>query len=184
MANKPMGVRTRRALALLLGAGLGALTLASGPILPLVLFAAILIGAQVCKPLPLRPVLTIALPIALAMVAAWMVATYFGAAHRDEAVAFIREWSRYDRRTYRWPNGFAIGFVARNFFLSREKTYTRKLYEALLAYRIEGAFSKDEILELYMNKVYLGEGAYGFAQAARTYFGKPLTELTLAESAM
>lgn len=74
--------------------------------------------------------------------------------------------------------------VARNFFLSREKTYTRKLYEALLAYRIEGAFSKDEILELYMNKVYLGEGAYGFAQAARTYFGKPLTELTLAESAM
>lgn len=74
--------------------------------------------------------------------------------------------------------------VARNFFLSREKTYTRKLYEALLAYRIEGAFSKDEILELYMNKVYLGEGAYGFAQAARTYFGKPLAELTLAESAM
>ncbi|MCG5263240.1 transglycosylase [Cupriavidus gilardii] len=74
--------------------------------------------------------------------------------------------------------------VARNFFLSREKTYTRKLYEALLAYRIEGAFSKDEILELYMNKVYLGEGAYGFAQAARTYFGKPLSELTLAESAM
>ncbi|MBO4121341.1 transglycosylase domain-containing protein [Cupriavidus gilardii] len=74
--------------------------------------------------------------------------------------------------------------VARNFFLSREKTYTRKLYEALLAYRIESRFSKDEILELYMNKVYLGEGAYGFAQAARTYFGKPLAELTLAESAM
>lgn len=103
--------------ALWLGAGLGALTLASGPILPLVLFAAILIGAVVCKPLPLRRVLTVALPIALAMVAAWMAATYFGAAHRDEAVAFIREWSRYDRRTYSWPNGFAIGFVARNFFL-------------------------------------------------------------------
>ncbi|TWG86274.1 Membrane carboxypeptidase/penicillin-binding protein [Cupriavidus gilardii J11] len=74
--------------------------------------------------------------------------------------------------------------VARNFFLSREKTYTRKLYEALLAYRIESAFSKDEILELYMNKVYLGEGAYGFAQAARIYFDKPLGALTLAECAM
>lgn len=74
--------------------------------------------------------------------------------------------------------------VARNFFLSREKTYTRKLYEALLAYRIESSFSKDEILELYMNKIYLGEGAYGFAEAARTYFGKSLSALTLAESAM
>ncbi|MGY8526151.1 transglycosylase domain-containing protein [Paracidovorax citrulli] len=74
--------------------------------------------------------------------------------------------------------------VARNFFLSREKTYTRKLYEALLAYRIEETFSKDEILELYMNKVYLGEGAYGFADAAQTYFGKTLPALTLAECAM
>jgi membrane carboxypeptidase/penicillin-binding protein len=74
--------------------------------------------------------------------------------------------------------------VARNFFLSREKTYTRKLYEALLAYRIERELSKDEILEIYMNKVYLGQGAYGFADAARVYFGKPLDKLTLAEAAM
>ncbi|KWR87443.1 transglycosylase domain-containing protein [Cupriavidus sp. IDO] len=74
--------------------------------------------------------------------------------------------------------------VARNFFLSRDKTYTRKLYEVLLSYRIEHAMSKDEILELYMNKIYLGQGAYGFADAAQTYFGKPLSRLTLAESAM
>lgn len=74
--------------------------------------------------------------------------------------------------------------VARNFFLSRDKTYTRKLYEVLLSYRIEHAMSKDEILELYMNKIYLGQGAYGFADAAQTYFGKPLSQLTLAESAM
>ncbi|REE92008.1 transglycosylase domain-containing protein [Cupriavidus plantarum] len=74
--------------------------------------------------------------------------------------------------------------VARNFFLSRQKTYTRKLYEALLAYRIESAMSKDEILELYLNKIYLGQGAYGFGEAAETYFGKPVADLTLAECAM
>ncbi|WP_354685987.1 transglycosylase domain-containing protein [Cupriavidus necator] len=74
--------------------------------------------------------------------------------------------------------------VARNFYLSRDKTYTRKLYEVLLSYRIEKAFSKDEILELYMNKIYLGQGAYGFADAARTYFGKSLNQLSLAECAM
>ncbi|SOY54916.1 transglycosylase domain-containing protein [Cupriavidus taiwanensis] len=74
--------------------------------------------------------------------------------------------------------------VARNFYLSREKTYTRKLYEVLLSYRIEKALSKDEILELYLNKIYLGQGAYGFADAAQTYFGKRLDQLTLAECAM
>ncbi|MDF3836147.1 transglycosylase domain-containing protein [Cupriavidus basilensis] len=74
--------------------------------------------------------------------------------------------------------------VARNFFLSRQKTYTRKLYEVLMAYRIEHAMGKDEILELYMNKIYLGQGAYGFAEAAETYFGKPVSDLTLAECAM
>ncbi|HJV54035.1 MAG TPA: penicillin-binding protein 1A [Noviherbaspirillum sp.] len=74
--------------------------------------------------------------------------------------------------------------VARNFFLSREKTYTRKLYEVMLAYRIEEALTKDQILELYMNQIYLGQRAYGFASAARTYFGKPVGELTIAESAM
>jgi penicillin-binding protein 1A len=74
--------------------------------------------------------------------------------------------------------------VARNFFLSSEKTYTRKLYEMLLAYKIERALSKDQILELYMNQIYLGERAYGFAAAARVYFGKDLKDITLAEAAM
>ncbi len=74
--------------------------------------------------------------------------------------------------------------VARNFFLSSEKTYTRKLYEMLLAYKIEKALTKDQILELYMNQIYLGQRAYGFAAAARVYFGKDLQDVTLAEAAM
>lgn len=74
--------------------------------------------------------------------------------------------------------------VARNFFLSSEKTYTRKVYEMLLAYKIERALSKDQILELYMNQIYLGERAYGFSAAARVYFGKDLKDLSLAECAM
>jgi penicillin-binding protein 1A len=74
--------------------------------------------------------------------------------------------------------------VARNFFLSSEKTYTRKIYEMLLAYKIERALTKDQILELYMNQIYLGERAYGFAAAARVYFGKDLKDITLAEAAM
>jgi len=74
--------------------------------------------------------------------------------------------------------------VARNFFLSSEKTFTRKLYEALLAFKIEHSFSKDKILELYINQIYLGQRAYGFAAAARTYFGKSLEQLNLAEAAM
>ena len=74
--------------------------------------------------------------------------------------------------------------VARNFFLSSEKTYTRKIYEMLLAYKIESALSKDQILELYMNQIYLGERAYGFSAAARVYFGKDLKDLSLAECAM
>ncbi|MDR5813210.1 MULTISPECIES: penicillin-binding protein 1A [unclassified Caballeronia] len=74
--------------------------------------------------------------------------------------------------------------VARNFFLSSEKTYTRKVYEMLLAYKIERALSKDQILELYMNQIYLGERAYGFSAAARVYFGKDLKDISLAEAAM
>jgi penicillin-binding protein 1A len=74
--------------------------------------------------------------------------------------------------------------VARNFFLSSEKTYTRKIYEMLLAYKIESALSKDQILELYMNQIYLGQRAYGFAAAARVYFGKDLKDVTLAQAAM
>ena len=74
--------------------------------------------------------------------------------------------------------------VARNFYLSREKTLSRKWYEILLAWKIDQTLPKDRILELCMNQVYLGEHAYGFGSAARAYFGKPLDQLTLAETAM
>ena len=74
--------------------------------------------------------------------------------------------------------------VARNFFLTKEKTLTRKFSEALLAFKIEHSLSKDEILELYFNQIYLGQRAYGFAAAAQVYFSKPLREINLAEAAM
>src|SRR5215510_5872786 len=74
--------------------------------------------------------------------------------------------------------------VARNFFLTREKTLTRKLREVLLAYKIEANLSKDEILELYVNQIYLGQRAYGFAAASQIYFGKPLAQIDIAEAAM
>ncbi|MBL8483227.1 MAG: penicillin-binding protein 1A [Rhodocyclaceae bacterium] len=74
--------------------------------------------------------------------------------------------------------------VARNFFLSNEKTITRKAYEVLLAFKIEKNLSKNQILELYINQIYLGQRAYGFAVAAQTYFGKALQNISLAEAAM
>lgn len=74
--------------------------------------------------------------------------------------------------------------VARNFFLTREKTITRKLREVLLAWKIEDNLGKDEILELYINQIFLGQRAYGFAAAAQIYFGKTLKDLTPAEAAM
>ena len=74
--------------------------------------------------------------------------------------------------------------VARNFFLTGEKTYTRKLYEALLSFKIESNLSKDQIFELYINQIFLGQRAYGFAAAAQIYFGKPLKEISIAEAAM
>ena len=74
--------------------------------------------------------------------------------------------------------------VARNFFLSSEKTVTRKLYEALLAFKIENSLSKDQIFELYVNQIYLGQRAYGFAAAAQVYFGKSLDRVTLGEAAI
>ncbi len=74
--------------------------------------------------------------------------------------------------------------VARNFFLSSEKTYTRKIYEALLAFKIEHNLSKDEILQIYVNQIYLGQRAYGFSAAAQIYYGKPLKTLSVAEAAM
>ena len=74
--------------------------------------------------------------------------------------------------------------VAKNFLLTSERTYTRKIREMLLAYQIEKTFSKNEILYLYLNHIYLGRGAYGVASAAWRYFQKHLDELTLAECAM
>lgn len=74
--------------------------------------------------------------------------------------------------------------VARNFFLTGEKTYTRKLYEALLSFKIESNLSKDQIFELYMNQIFLGQRAYGFGAAAQIYFGKPLKDISVAEAAM
>jgi penicillin-binding protein 1A len=74
--------------------------------------------------------------------------------------------------------------VARNFYLSTEKTFTRKIYEILLALKMEGMLSKDQILELYMNQIFLGQRSHGFAAAAETYFGKPLKDVTVAEAAM
>lgn len=74
--------------------------------------------------------------------------------------------------------------VARNYFLSREKTYTRKIKEALLAFRLERMLTKDQILELYLNKIFLGHRSYGYVAAARTYYARPLDELTLPEMAM
>jgi len=74
--------------------------------------------------------------------------------------------------------------VARNFFLSSEQTVKRKLYEVLLAWKIEKNLTKDQILELYMNQIYLGQRSYGFASAAQIYFGKKLHDITIAEAAM
>lgn len=74
--------------------------------------------------------------------------------------------------------------VARNFFLSKEKTLTRKFNEMLLAFKIEHSLSKDEILQLYINQIYLGQRSYGFASAAQIYYGKTLNQLTVAEAAM
>ena len=74
--------------------------------------------------------------------------------------------------------------VARNMYLSAEKTYIRKFYEVLLTLKLELQLSKEQILEIYMNQIYLGQRAYGFAAAAQTYFGKSLKDITLAEAAM
>ncbi|MGC8660296.1 MAG: penicillin-binding protein 1A [Desulfomonilaceae bacterium] len=74
--------------------------------------------------------------------------------------------------------------VTRNFILSKEKKLSRKIREAILSFRLEKSLSKQEILNLYLNEIYLGRGAYGIEAAARTYFGKPTQELTIAEAAM
>jgi len=74
--------------------------------------------------------------------------------------------------------------VARNVYLSSEKTFTRKIYEILLTFKLEHLLTKDQILEIYMNQIYLGNRAYGFAAASEAYFGKPLKSVTVSEAAM
>src|SRR5690606_27349162 len=74
--------------------------------------------------------------------------------------------------------------VARNFYLSSEKTWTRTVYELLLTFKIEANLTTDEIPELYLNQIYLGQRAYGFEAAARTYFSKSLTDIDVSEAAM
>ena len=74
--------------------------------------------------------------------------------------------------------------VARNFFLSNEKTFSRKIYEVLLAWEIESQLTKDKILEIYMNQIFLGQRAFGFSSAAQIYFGKELKDISIAEAAM
>jgi penicillin-binding protein 1A len=74
--------------------------------------------------------------------------------------------------------------VARNVYLSTEKSYTRKIYEMLLTFKLEHMLSKDQILEIYMNQIFLGQRAYGFAAASEAYFGKPLKDVSIAEAAM
>jgi penicillin-binding protein 1A len=74
--------------------------------------------------------------------------------------------------------------VARNFYLSSERSYLRKIYEIALALKIESELTKDRILEVYVNQIFLGQRAYGFSAAAQTYFGKKLPELTIGEAAM
>jgi penicillin-binding protein 1A len=74
--------------------------------------------------------------------------------------------------------------VARNVYLSSEKSYLRKIYEVLLTFKLERMLTKEQILEIYMNQIFLGHRSYGFAAAAQTYFGKPLKDITIAEAAM
>ena len=74
--------------------------------------------------------------------------------------------------------------VARNVYLTAEKSYTRKIYEILLTFKLENSMSKDKILEIYMNQIFLGNRAYGFAAASEAYFGKPLKDISIAEAAM
>lgn len=74
--------------------------------------------------------------------------------------------------------------VARNVYLSSEKTYTRKIYEILLTFKLEHLLTKEQILEIYMNQIFLGNRAYGFAAACEAYFGHPLKDITVAEAAM
>ena len=93
-------------------------------------------------------------------------------------------WANVSRGSAREGASTITMQVARNFFLTSEKTLTRKFNEVLMAFKIEHNLNKNQIIELYINQIYLGQRAYGFAAAAQTYFGKSLDKLTVAEMAM
>jgi penicillin-binding protein 1A len=100
-------------------------------------------------------------------------------------LGFVRAaWANFRAGTHSQGASTITMQVARNYFLSPEKTYTRKIREVLLSFKIERELSKMEILERYVNKIFLGHRAYGFAAAAQIYYGKQLSELSLAETAM
>ena len=100
--------------------------------------------------------------------------------HGVDPVGLLRASVRLLQTGERTQGGSTITMqLARNVFLSSERTYTRKIREILLAIQIEDELSKEEILELYLNKIFLGERAYGVAAAAQTYVSRPLSELTL-----
>lgn len=105
--------------------------------------------------------------------------------HGVDPVGLLRASVRLLQTGERTQGGSTITMqLARNVFLSSERTYTRKIREILLAIQIEDELSKEEILELYLNKIFLGERAYGVAAAAQTYFSRPLSALTLDQAAL
>ncbi len=105
--------------------------------------------------------------------------------HPGVDILSIARAAYYNLRTSGRPQGASTitQQVARNFLLTRDFSYERKIREAVLAMRIDAAFEKDDILELYLNQIFLGDNSYGVTAATINYFGKTLDELTLAESA-
>ncbi len=99
---------------LIYGIGIGCLSLAGGPILPLAITVAVLMAAHATRVLPLRPLLTVALPVSLILGCSWPVMTYLLANNPTDAVTYVREWARFDRHQYAGPTAHSLGFVARN----------------------------------------------------------------------
>lgn len=98
----------------LYGIGIGCLSLAGGPILPLTITIAVLITAHATRALPLRPLLTVALPISVVLGLSWPALAYLLASNPNDAVTFVRDWARFDRHQYAGPTGHSLGFIARN----------------------------------------------------------------------
>ncbi|MCL9850222.1 ArnT family glycosyltransferase [Ralstonia solanacearum P673] len=99
---------------LIYGFGIGCLSLAGGPILPLVITLSVLVTARVTRVLPIKPLLTVALPVSLVLGWSWPAMAYLLAVNPTDAVTFIREWARFDRRQYTGPNAHSLGYIARN----------------------------------------------------------------------